>query len=129
MASDLELGDVRVEFMADYTLKTLKMKPDRFQKMYGLDENKQMFMDFLEKPDHLSLLVYANASGQLTVSLEWPQQLKQKALYFVKKSKENVSKENYRNSMLYGDLSSSPVDQLSTFVDEVNLSFLNRIKN
>ena len=120
MAADLELGDSRVEFMADYLLKTMKIKADKWTKMYSVDENKQMFMDFYDKPEIPCLLVVANAAGGLTVQLEWPTQLKTKACYFIKKGREAVGKDlALRNALHYGDLSYAPMDQLSAFVDEV----------
>lgn len=120
LAAELELGDSRIEFIADYVLKTLKLKSDKWMKLYGVEENKQMILDFFEKPEHLNLVIFSTAGGGLSVALEWPAQLKQKACYFVKKGKENVSKDQpMRSSVLYGDLSYSPIDQLSAFVDEV----------
>ncbi|XP_076453714.1 LOW QUALITY PROTEIN: dynein beta chain, ciliary-like [Babylonia areolata] len=129
MASELELNDSRVEFMADYVLKTLKLKPDKFSKMYSLDENKQLFMDFFEKPDIFSLLLIASASGSLQVQLEWPKAPKAKACYFVKKSRDAVTKDNLRHQLLYGDMSQAPLDQLSAFVDEVLVPLLSNERN
>ena len=121
-AADLELGDSRVEFIADYVIKTTKCKPDKFAKMYSADETKQLFMDWFEKADNLSLVILNNPGGSLTAQNEWPANLKQKACYFVKKAKEPISKDvPFRQSVLYGDLSYSPLDQLSAFVDEVSL--------
>lgn len=120
MTDELELNDTRVEFMADYTLKTLKCKADRFAKMYSLDESKQLFTDFFEKSDIMSILIIATASGGLNVQYEWPNNPKGKACYFVKKSKEPITKDaNLRTTLLYGDMSQFPLDQLSAFVDEV----------
>ena len=120
MASELELNDNRVEFMAEYVLKTLRLKPDRFGKMYSTDEARQMFMDFFEKPEIVSLLLIASAAGGLSVQYEWPQNPKSKACYFVKKTRDPITKEtNFRTQLLYGDMSQSPLDQLSAFVDEV----------
>ncbi len=120
LAAELELGDSRVEFICDYVLKTMKVKSDKWTKMYSLEENKQMFFDWFEKVDHLNLLVSANAAGALAVTYEWPTQLKAKACYFVKKGKEAIQKDTpLRTAVLYGDLSYSPIDQLSAFVDEV----------
>jgi dynein heavy chain len=121
MAAELELDDSRVEFMADYVLRTLKLKPDRFGKMYSLEENKQMFMDYFEKPEHVALLLIATAAGGLTVQFEWPKNPKGKACYFVKKAKEALGKDNFKTQVLYGDMSQAPLDQLSAFVDEVGL--------
>ena len=120
LAADLEIGDPRVEFVADYVLKTMKLKGDKWTKMYSVDENKQMFLDFFEKSDHPSLMVSLNSSGNLMVSFTWPSALKSKACYFVKKTKEAVQKDaSIRNVLFYGDLSYTPIDQLSAFVDEV----------
>lgn len=120
MASDLELGDSRVEFIADFVLKTMKLKPDKWAKMYSLDENKMLFMEFFEKPELPALVVASTAAGALTVQYEWPTNPKGKACYFVKKSSESVSKDaGLKDSLIYGDMSSNPLDQLSAFVDEV----------
>ena len=121
--ADLELGDSRVEFMADYVIKTLKCKPDRWMKMYNVDETKQMFMDWFEKPDLPAMVIVSNPGGSLTAQYEWPANPKQKACYFVKRSRDGISKDvPFRQSVLYGDLSYSPLDQLSAFVDEVSKS-------
>ena len=123
LAADLELGDTRLEFMADYILKTMKLKTDKWQKMYSQEENKAMFMEFLEKSDNPQLIVIGSSAGALSVQLEWPQQLKgSKAVYFVRKRKEGLPKDsNFKNAIVYGDLSYAPMDQLSAFVDEVSV--------
>lgn len=121
MASELELNDTRVEFIADYVIKTLKIKPDKWSKMYSVEETKQMFLDFFEKQDIPCLIVTATAAGGLNTQFEWPNNPKAKACYFVKKGREAIQKEtNFRNAFLYGDMSYQPLDQLSAFVDEVN---------
>ena len=123
MAADLDINDRRIEFVADYVLKTMKLKADKWSKMYSLDENKQLIVDFFEKADHQSLLIAASSAGALTVSYDWPPQLKSKACYFVKKGKEAIPKDaSLRKTLIFGDLSYSPMDQLSAFVDEVGIT-------
>ena len=120
-AAELELGDKRTEFIADFVLKIMKLKGDKFQKMYSLEENKQIFMDFFDKPDTLQLVVCQAPGGGLAPTNDWPTTLKTKACYFVRKGREAVQKDTpMRNQILYGDLSYSPIDQLSAFVDEVS---------
>jgi hypothetical protein len=46
---ELEIGDPRVEFLADYVIRTMKLRPDRWQRMYSTDDNKQVCLDFFEK--------------------------------------------------------------------------------
>ncbi|WAR03796.1 DYHC-like protein [Mya arenaria] len=127
---DLELGDSRVEFIADYVIKTTKCKPDKFMKMYNVDETKQMILEWFEKADLQSLIIVSNPGGSLTAQYEWPSNPKQKACYFVKKSKEALPKDiPFRQAVLYGDLSYSPLDQLSAFVDEVLVPLLSNERN
>ena len=123
LAEELELGDKRTEFIAEYVLKTMKLKPDRFSKMYSLDESKQMFTDFFDKAEETHLLVFQTPGGGLSVGKDWPVAIKTKACYFVKKAREAIPKDGvFRNSVLYGDLSYSPIEQLSAFVEEVIFS-------
>ncbi len=120
MADELEIGDSRIEFMAIYLLKTLKLKNDKWMKMYAIDENKQIINDFFEKTDISLIVFYLNISGALTVQYQYPTLIKSKVAYFVKKNKESISKETpIKDALAYGDLSTTPLDQLSAILDEV----------
>src|SRR5206468_11347145 len=100
MASELEIGDVRVEFVADYVLKTMKLKPDKWTKMYAVEENKQLCLEFFDKAESTTLILYINTTGILAVTHDWPASLKSKACYFVKRNKEVVAKDpNVRNAV------------------------------
>lgn len=122
MADELEINDSRVEFMAVYLLKTLKVKPDKWTKMYALEENKILIHDFLDKTDQSLIVFLVNTAQALTVSYSYPNQLKAKACYFSKKSKESIAKDvSIKDALIYGDLSYSPLDQLSALLDEVSL--------
>ncbi len=120
MADELEIGDSRIEFMAVYLLKTLKLKNDKWMKMYAIDENKQIINDFFEKTDISLIVFYLNISGALTVQYQYPTLIKSKVAYFVKKNKDSISKETpIKDALAYGDLSTTPLDQLSAILDEV----------
>lgn len=119
-AAELEIGDTRVEFVADYVLRSLRVKPDRWVKMYMVDESRQMCLDFFEKPEQDLLVIQVNSSGGLTVTNEWPTGLKAKAVYFVRKMKDPLPKDApVKNAIIYGDFALSLIDQLSAYVDEV----------
>jgi len=46
--------------------------------------------------------------------------LSQYQVYFIKKVREQIPKDaTVKNYILYGDVSYSPIDQLSAFIDEV----------
>lgn len=124
MADDLELNDSRVEFIAVYLLKTLKLKSDKWMKMYAIEDHKVMIQEFLDKNEQNLLVFILNSSGTLTISHSYPNQIKNKACYFAKKGKDPISKDvNIKDALIYGDLSYSPLDQLSAILDEVNYSF------
>ena len=122
MASELELEDSRLEFIADFVIKTTRCKPDRFMKLLNVDETKLLIMEWFDNHNVPALIIASNQGGVLTAHNAWPSNPKQivKACYFVKKSREPLSKDvPLRHSVLYGDMSNSPLEQLSTFVDEV----------
>ena len=127
MADDLEIGDSRVEFIAVYLIKTLKLKADKWMKMYAVEESKIMIHDFLDKTDN-NLLVFAlNNAQALVVTNAYPNQLKAKACYFTKKNREPITKDmNIKDALLYGDLSYAPLDQLSAILDEVKFHFYSK---
>lgn len=131
MSEDLrEIGDSRIEFIAAYILKTFKIKLEKWMKMYVVEESKNMILEFVEKNEQNLLVFYMSLSGSLVVAFEYPNQIKTKACFFAKKSKEAISKEfNLREFLVYGDLSYAPVDQLSSILDEVLIEYLsNRTK-
>jgi dynein heavy chain len=124
-ASELELTDSRVEFMAMYLLKTLKLKSDKWTKMYALEENKIMIQEFLDKSDNNIIVFSINAVGILSPSLNYPTQVKSKACYFAKRTKDPIGKDvNIKDGLIYGDLSYSPLEQLSAILDEVKFFFM-----
>ena len=105
LVADLDINDQRVEFMADYVLKTMKLKPDKFSKCYNVDENKNMFIEFFEKHDRVTFIISANAAGVMSLSFNWPNSLKTKCVYFVKRNKEPIQKDtNIRSALLYTEI-------------------------
>nr|XP_006635186.1 PREDICTED: dynein heavy chain 9, axonemal isoform X1 [Lepisosteus oculatus] len=121
--------DKRYDFLEEYVLKTLKLKADRWQKCVGTEEYKQIIREFLDRTDQTVLVVSLNAAGQLIPTTEFPASTKNKAVYFVKRSKDLLTPESIKNSLLYGDLSYSPLDQFSALVEEVVVPVLSNNRN
>ena len=116
-----EVKDARIDFIGDYILKSYKLKADKWAKCLGNEEFKVLILEFLEKPDNPQLVFTVSSAGLVTPSFEFPTSLKtNKAVYFIKRSKEAIGKENYSKNLVYGDLSYSPLEQLSALVDEVS---------
>ncbi|XP_039357479.1 dynein heavy chain 17, axonemal isoform X9 [Mauremys reevesii] len=120
------VSDKRVEFLENYSTLALRFKPDKWAKFLGSEEISALLMEFFEKQDVLALVLTLNPAGQLVPCLEFPPVLKSKAVYFVKRKRENITKENFQTGLLVGDISPSPVDQLMAVVEEVVYSlFMN----
>ncbi|KAK2490477.1 LOW QUALITY PROTEIN: hypothetical protein MC885_016050 [Smutsia gigantea] len=121
--------DVRLEYLEGVTSTILKFKPDRWGEMVAVEENKALFTEFFEKPDILVLVVTCSPAGGVTPCLGFPGSLKSKGVYFIKKRPENIGRDNYRDSLIYGDISPTPVDQLIVITEEVLYTLLNQSEN
>jgi dynein heavy chain, axonemal len=127
MADDLDISDSRVKFMASYLIKTLKLKEEKWNRMYAIEENKIAIQDFLDKNEENIIVFLINSTQTLVYQFTYPNNVKSKACYFAKKAgKDALSKDiNIKDALLYGDLSYAPIDQLSAILDEVSYFFSN----
>uniref|UniRef100_A0A452UE75 Dynein axonemal heavy chain 17 n=1 Tax=Ursus maritimus TaxID=29073 RepID=A0A452UE75_URSMA len=121
--------DVRLEYLEGVASLVLKFKPDKWSKLIGAEENMALFTEFFEKPDVLVLVLTLNPAGMIVPCLGFPASLKSKGIYFIKKGPENISKDNYKDRLISGDISPAPVDQLIAVVEEVLYSLLNQSEN
>ena len=113
--------DVRLEYLEGVASLVLKFKPDKWSKLIGAEENMALFTEFFEKPDVLVLVLTLNPAGMIVPCLGFPASLKSKGIYFIKKGTENISKDNYKDRLISGDISPTPVDQLIAVVEEVGV--------
>ncbi|MGH0121561.1 UNVERIFIED_CONTAM: hypothetical protein FKN15_040688 [Acipenser sinensis] len=97
----------------------MKLKADKWVKFVTTEENKLTVNSFFEKQDVTVLVIYLNSAAQLTASLGFPPSVKSKAVYFVKRTNEFTTNDNIKN-VLVGDISASPVEQLTAFVEELS---------
>ncbi|XP_039332256.2 dynein axonemal heavy chain 17 [Saimiri boliviensis] len=121
--------DVRLEYLEEVASIILKFKPDKWSKLIGAEENMALFTEFFEKPDVLVLVLTLNVAGMVIPCLGFPESLKSKGVYFIKRKPENITKDKYKAQLLYGDISPTPVDQLIAVVEEVLYSLLNQREN
>ncbi|XP_044152524.1 dynein axonemal heavy chain 9 [Bufo gargarizans] len=122
-------ADKRLRFIEEYVLKTLKMKADRWQKCLSTEENKAIFQEFLEKADQMVLVVALNPAGLLVPLLEFPNSMKNKGVYFLKRTNAFLSPDSMKSNLIYGDLSYAPLDHFSALVEEVIVPVLANQKN
>ena len=115
-----EATDPRIDFLSEYTLKTLKQKPDKWAKLISQEENLVLLNEFLEKGDCRFLCVFTNPQGQMMPTTEFPTVNKSKAIYFVKRFAEVIKRDNLKRLLIFGDLSYTPLDHLTSLVDAVS---------
>ena len=111
--------DVRLEYLEGVAALILKFKPDKWSKMVGAEENLALFTEFFEKPDVLVLVLTLSPAGMIIPCLGFPASLKSKGVYFIKKKPGNVKKDTYKDQLIYGDISPTPVEHLIAVVEEV----------
>lgn len=115
------MPDVRVEYLEAVSFIILKYKADKWGKLIGAEENMALLTEFFDKTDVSVLVLTLNAAGMIVPCLGFPESLKSKGIYFIKTKPENITKDNYKTSLLYGDISPTPVDQLIAVVEEVRV--------
>ncbi|XP_026855443.2 LOW QUALITY PROTEIN: dynein heavy chain 9, axonemal [Electrophorus electricus] len=121
--------DKRFYFIEQYVLKTMKLKPDRWHKCLSVEEQKQVIQDFLDKSDNTTLVVSLNAAGQLIPTFGFAGYSKNKSVYFIKRNQGALSSDTMQTDLLYGDMSPSPLEQFSAFVEEVAAPVLLNARN
>jgi hypothetical protein len=52
-SKELGINDARIEFAADYVLKSLNIKPDKFANLHSSEETRQLLLDFFDKASPL----------------------------------------------------------------------------
>lgn len=109
-----------MDFLQNVTLKFLKLKPDKWQKLLASEENRTVVGNFFEKAEFGCLVLSLNSASQLTASLEFPQTNKNKAVCFLKKGKEVINKDNIQY-LSVGDVAPSPVEATVGLIEKVSL--------
>lgn len=112
--------DRRLGFIADYVLRTLKLKQDKWQKCVSSEENRQVLQEFLDRAEQRTLVVSVTAGGMLQPATAFTASTKTKAVYFVKHGRVTLSPDSMKDNLVYGDLSYAPLDQFSALVEEVS---------
>ncbi|CAH0405196.1 unnamed protein product [Chilo suppressalis] len=121
--------DPRFEFIGTYTVKSLKLKPEKWLRVLGSEEYRTTLRDFVDKPLPFLLVVVLTHANQLMPVVSFPCYLKNKAVYFVKKKPDVVPKENCVEMLIFGDLAPRLIDELASLVDEVFVPLLSNPLN
>ena len=115
----------RLEFIQDYTLKSLRLKQDKWNKLVISDEQRGFLHSFVDQGFPQELVISQNIGGQLQVHTDWPSPLKNKGVFFVKREKvplpEQIS--DLLSWMCCGDIHPNPlgIDRHSLTVASTSL--------
>lgn len=118
------MPDPRIEYLETVSFMILKFKADKWGKLMGAEENVALFTEFFDKVEIPVLVLTLNPAGLIIPCLGFPESLKSKGAYFIRKKPETITKDNYKTNLLYGDISPTPVEQLIAVVEEVCVSRL-----
>lgn len=89
---------------------------------------QEMIMKFFDTPSEMILIVQLSPAGVLVPFLEIPTTSRVKASYFIKRSPAKITRENYRDVIIPGDMAPKPIDELSVLFEEVtNASIMYRL--
>lgn len=65
MVEELDIADLRIHFLADYLIKSLRLRSDKWTKMVQIEEQNHLILDFCEKPHPTLLVFHVNPAGNL----------------------------------------------------------------
>ena len=110
-----------MDFIQDYTLKSLRLKPEKWNKLVVSDEQRGYILSFIEKDLPQELIISQNIGGQLQVHTDWPSPLRNKGVFFVKRHDKPLPEqvEDLLDYMACGDIHPNTLDHFCALVEEV----------
>ena len=61
--------DKRIEFIREYTLTSMRLKIDKWNKIIISDEQRNYLLSFIDNPEPQTLVISQNIAGHLQVDL------------------------------------------------------------
>ena len=61
--------DKRIEFIREYTLTSMRLKIDKWNKIIISDEQRNYLLSFIDNPEPQTLVISQNIAGHLQVEL------------------------------------------------------------
>ena len=121
------IHDHRIEYIREYTLTSMRLKIDKWNKIIISDEQRSYLLAFVDKPEPQQMVISQNIAGHLQVwccavlasvgilkpnpnilqiHTDWPSPMRNKGVFFVKKEKKPMPAENFdfAEHMAVGDI-------------------------
>ena len=61
--------DKRIEFIREYTLTSMRLKIDKWNKIIISDEQRNYLLSFIDNPEPQTLVISQNIAGHLQVDM------------------------------------------------------------
>ena len=148
MGAQKYLSLFRIEFIREYTLTSMRLKVDKWNKIIISDEQRSYLLAFVDKPEPQTMVISQNIAGHLQVLFcseiviiyqmvhkkihtDWPSPMRNKGVFFVKKEKKGMPAENFdfAEHMAVGDVYPNVLDYLCLWVEEVLVPIFNNPEN
>nr|XP_018673081.1 dynein beta chain, ciliary [Ciona intestinalis] len=126
---EMSTDDIRLEFIQDYVMSALKVKMDKWKKAMSTDENRKLIQQFLDEPSILLLIFSAPVGGAVAITREFKEAMKHKSIYLMRRRAVPITRDNFRNVLVAGDMSSTTFSHLTSFVHEIAFSLLGNQRN
>ena len=111
-----------LDFILGKLRASLRVKDDQWQRLLD-SEHRASLNSFLQSADASRLLVYADGKD-LVATTKPPSKLRKKTAYFLKLVRGPLAKEDLQRSVLAGELSEAPLDQLAALSSGVFLPLI-----
>uniref|UniRef100_A0A8C9XQ20 Dynein axonemal heavy chain 17 n=1 Tax=Sander lucioperca TaxID=283035 RepID=A0A8C9XQ20_SANLU len=122
--------DSRLDFIADYVLRTLRLNQDKWQQCVSSGDNRQLLQDFLDRAERRSLVVWVSAAGLLQPTAGFPPAGSgTRAVYLLKQRGAALQPQRMQEQLLCGDMSPAALDHFSALVQEVVAPLLSNSRN
>ncbi|MBN3313097.1 DYHC protein, partial [Atractosteus spatula] len=123
--------DERVQFVANKLCQSLKVKSEKWDRYIALEENQTLLNDFLERDTNRMLVFYITSAGLLAASREVNLRCycKHRGVYVLKKRAGCIHSDNYKTSLLFGTVSLSLLEQVSSTVEKIFVPVLSNRRN
>ena len=124
MAALTELEDGRLKFIFEYIMNAMIMKPDKIYKYLEDDKIRQTIIDTFDGMEGHMVFISVFGSGSFELFTTFPDSIKGKGFYFIKRDKCIIDKgadAATMYSLLYiGDMYKSPIVHFHKFINLVS---------
>ena len=105
----MEGKDERLDLVRSFTVKSLRLDEDRWQEFVSEEKKQVIFNSFLNARDYCHLFICEDPDSRLSVSLDFPQDIRSKVICVSKTVREAVTRENSGKVLIFQEVQGEDV--------------------